>query len=76
MLVLTHTDALWVNFYKLRERVLQAPRDGYRGAERNIVIRKFLRAELGRRIDARPRLVYDHVGHAGKVADHIGDKYL
>ena len=76
VLVLPDTDALRLNLHELGERVLQAPRDGYRGAERNIVIRKFLRAELGRRIDARPRLVYDHVGHAGKVADHVGDKYL
>ena len=76
MLVLPDADALRLDLHELGERVLQAPRDGYRGAERNIVIRKFLRAELGRRIDARPRLVYDHVGHAGKVADHIGDKYL
>ena len=76
VLVLPDADALRLDLHKLGQRVLQAPRDGNRGAQRNIVIREFLRAEFGRRIDARPRLVYDHVGHAGMVADHIGDKDL
>ena len=76
VLVLPDADALRLDLHKLGERVLQAPRDGNRGAERNIVIRKFLRAEFGRRIDARPRLVHDHIGDAGMVADHIGDKDL
>ena len=74
VLVLPDADALRLDLHKLGQRVLQPPRDGNRGAQRNIVIREFLRAEPGRRIDARPRLVHDHVGDAGKVADHIGDK--
>ena len=76
VLVLPDADALRLDLHKLGQRVLQPPRDGNRGAQRNIVIREFLRAEPGRRIDARARLVHDHIGDAGMVADHIGDKDL
>ncbi len=76
MLILPDADAFRLDLHKLGKRILQAPRDGHRRAQRNVVVRELLRTELGRRIDARPRLVHDHVGDAGKVADHIGDKDL
>ena len=46
VLVLPHADGHGVDLHKLRERVLQTARDGYRRAKVDVILRELLRSEL------------------------------
>ena len=72
VLILADTDGFGVDFDQLRERVLKPARDGYRRAEIDVVVRKFLGGQLGGGVDGRARLGDDHVGDAAAV---FADKF-
>ena len=71
VLILPHADRLGVNLYQLCQRVLQAPGNRNRRAEVHVVLRKFLRRKLGRRVDRRARLVDNHVRNAGALPNQL-----
>ena len=50
MLILSHPDALGIDFYKLCQRVLQSAAKGHCASGSDIKIRIFLRCQLGSRI--------------------------
>ena len=65
-------DGLGVDLHQLRQRVLQAPRDGDGGAEVHVVVGELLRRQLGRGVDGRARLADDHVAQApADLADEL-----
>ena len=63
MLVLPDTDGLGLDLHKLRQRILQASRDGRRASRADIQLRELLRRQLARRVHARSRLIDDGVRH-------------
>ena len=72
MLVLPHADRLRVDLDQLRERVLQAPRDGNRAAQGHVEIRELLGGQLAGGIDGRARLAHHHVRNPGaQLVDHF-----
>ncbi|MCW0448515.1 hypothetical protein NB706_001349 [Xanthomonas sacchari] len=50
VLVLAHADRLGLDLDQFRQRILQAPRDRHRAAQRHVELRELLGGELGRRI--------------------------
>ena len=61
MLVLTDSNGFRINFYQLRQRILQASRDRCRTSLSDVKLRKFLRRQLTRRINRRARLIDDDI---------------
>ena len=61
MLVLPHADRLRVDFYKLRQRILQAARHRGRRALPDVKIREFLGGESARAVHGRAGLVHDDI---------------
>ena len=77
MLVLTHTDGLGIDLHQLRQRVLQASRDGGGAPLSHVKIGKFLRGKLARRIHGSARFIYDHILHGcGKLLDQFHNHLL
>ncbi len=72
MLVLPDPHRFRVDLHKLRERILQTPRDRHGAAQGHIKIGEFLRTQPGGGINRRPRLV-DH--HIGQPAVHFPDQF-
>ncbi|EPH45800.1 hypothetical protein STRAU_1161 [Streptomyces aurantiacus JA 4570] len=62
VLVLTHADGLRVDLHQLGERILQAPGDRHRAAQRHIELRQLLRGERRRRIHRGAGLGHHHLG--------------
>src|SRR5690606_398493 len=52
VLILPHTDALWIQLDELREWILQATRDANGAAHREVEIRELLASHFARRVDA------------------------
>ena len=46
VLILAHADGLGFDLHQLRQRILQAPRDGHRAAQADIKVRKFVRRQF------------------------------
>ena len=77
VLILPNTHGLGVDLYKLGQRVLQAPGNGYRAAQVHIVFRKLLSRQLGGRIHAGSGLAHHHIADGQvQLCDHIRRKYL
>ncbi len=55
MLVLAHADGLGVDLHQLRQRILQAPRDRHRAAQRHVEVRELRGARLPRPSTPRRR---------------------
>jgi hypothetical protein len=66
VLVLPDADGLRVDLHQLGERVLQAPRDAHRAAQRHVEARELVAREVARRVDRRAALVHHH--HLGAHA--------
>ena len=62
VLVLPDADRLRLDPHQFGERVLQAPRDRHRAAQRDVEVGELLRRELGGGIDRRAGLGDDHLG--------------
>ena len=62
VLVLAHADGFGVDLDQLGQRVLQAPRNRNRAAQRHVQPGQFLRGQRRRGIDRRARLVGHHIG--------------
>jgi hypothetical protein len=60
VLVLPDADGLRVDLHQLGERVLQAPRDAHRAAQRHVEARELVAREVARRVDRRAALVHHH----------------
>ena len=61
VLILTHADGARLDFNQLRQRILKPPGDGHRAAQRDVVLGKFLCAQLRCGIDRRAGLADDGV---------------
>ena len=61
MLILTHTDGFGIDLDQLRQRILQAPGDGYRTAQVDVKVRELLRSQLGSGIHRRTGLADNHI---------------
>ena len=72
VLVEADADVRRLDLHELREGILEPPSDRDRPADGRLVGGKFLPAERARRVDARPRLVDDHVAHVERrqLASH------
>ena len=67
VLVLAHSNGLRIYFHKLRERVLQPPRNGNGAAYGQIQVGKLLPRYVGSRVDARAGLRNHHFENTGKM---------
>ncbi len=67
VLVLPHPDGLGVNFYQLRQGVLEPPGDGNRAAQVYVKLGELLAGQLAGGIDRGPRLAHHHIGEGGLV---------
>ena len=77
MLILSHTDGFRVDFHQFRQRVLDSSADGNRAPQRNIIIGKFLRAQLGCGIHRCPCLIRNDILHpAACLFQHFRHKKL
>ena len=63
MLILSDTDRLWVDLNELCQRILHAARDGYRAANRHIVVRQLFLGECGGGVDRCACFVRDEIVH-------------
>ncbi len=72
-----HADGLGVNFDQLRQGVLQAAGNGHGGTQGHIVLREFLRRQLGSGIDRGAGLADHHVRDPlGNLPQKVGHKHL
>ena len=63
MLILPHANGFRINFYQLRQRILQPSGYGRGTSLSNIKIGKFLRCQFAGGIHGSSRLIYDHILH-------------
>ena len=58
MLILSYTDALWINLYQFGKRIHQSATNTYSTTHGYILIREFISGNLGSRIDRSTILTY------------------
>ena len=75
MLILAHADGSRVDFYQLRQRILQSSGNGYGGTKGDIELGEFFCSQFGGRINGCARFGNHHIGdrffHFPK---HFGDE--
>ena len=74
MLVLSHADGLGVDLHQLRQRVLEAPGNGYGRPETHVVLGELLRRQGAGGVHAGPGLADDHVADMGASLIHLPDQ--
>ncbi len=76
MLIQSHADGLWLDLHQLRQRILKAPGDGDRAAQRHIQVGQLLPRQLRSGVDGRARFVDDGVLDRQPLADEPGYQRL
>ena len=76
MLILSYADGLGINFYKLRQGILQTPRHGGGASFSHIKIRKFFRGQLAGRIYGGSRFVDNHIFYRALLLLQIVGNHL
>ena len=77
MLIHSHSNWFWINFYKFCHRILNPSCNGNRTPCRNIQIRKLLNSNFGSRINWSPSLICNQIWNFFlRILYYIGNKSL